>query len=120
MFKQSQFTSSYDITDIGHIERLVIGTTSPDRIPTEEESQQKVQLLNKYLQTSPRGRIIGCERSFALVRIGEHQVVLEAVAYHVGFKRKPAWLSGSNIGSAKPFKPQVDLDAVDRIIEDNC
>lgn len=95
MFKSDRVTSCYDITDIGHVERIIVGSTQPDAIPTPEENQLKIDKLNTYLQTSPRGRIIGTERSFSLVRIGEHQVVLEAVAYHIGFKRKPSWIKPS-------------------------
>ncbi|AQM69930.1 hypothetical protein ACOMICROBIO_LMKGKHOH_04026 [Vibrio sp. B1FIG11] len=117
MLKQSNPPSSYDITDISHVERLVIGSTEPDRIPTEQETQNRMKTLNQYLQTSPRGRVIGTERSFSLVRIGEHQVVLEAVAYHIGFKRKPSWLTSNN--KEKTAKPEVDLCAVEKIIAKN-
>lgn len=117
MLTKNPKSYSYDITDIGHVERIIVGSTEPDRIPTAQENQQKIDTLNRYLQTSPRGRIIGTERSFSLVRIGEHQVVLEAVAYHIGFKRKPSWVS-----QHKPepeLKPEVDLCEVEKIIEQN-
>lgn len=117
MFKSDRVTSCYDITDIGHVERIIVGSTQPDAIPTPEENQLKIDKLNAYLQTSPRGRIIGTERSFSLVRIGEHQVVLEAVAYHIGFKRKPSWIKPS--AQEKEFKPEVDLCEVEKIIEQN-
>ena len=87
--KQPSNTTPFDIFDIAYIERVAMGAVAPDKIPTEAENQEKLALLNRYLQENPRGRIIGTERSFSLIRIGEHQVVLESVVYHVGFKRKP-------------------------------
>lgn len=117
MFKTSQTPLTYDITDVGHVERIIVGSTEPDRIPSTQENQQKIDLLNRYLQTSPRGRIIGTERSFTLVRIGEHQVVLEAVAYHIGFKRKPSWLTEPSEQS--DLKPEIDLCEVEKIIGRN-
>lgn len=85
--------SLFDITDVGHIERLVVGSTDPSSLPGEEEIQQRMALINRCLSDHPKGRIIGVERSFSVVRIGEHQVVLEAVVYHIGFRKRPLWLS---------------------------
>lgn len=117
MFKSDRTTSSYDITDIGHVERIIIGSTEPDTIPTTKENQLKIDKLNAYLQTSPRGRIIGTERSFSLVRIGEHQVVLEAVAYHIGFKRKPSWIKPN--AQKVELGPEIDLCEVEKVIQEN-
>lgn len=85
--------SPFDITDISHIERIVIGSTDPGTLPSEEEIQQRMAVINRCLSEYPKGRIIGIERSFSVVRIGEHQVVLEAVVYHLGFRKKPLWMA---------------------------
>jgi hypothetical protein len=37
---------------------------------------------------------LGIEKSFTLLNIGEHQVVLQCLIYHVGFPRRPPWLDG--------------------------
>lgn len=118
MFKNIQTNHSYDITDIGFVERIVIGSVTPDKIPTDEENAQQMARLNHSLQTPPKGRIIGTERSFSLVRIGEHQVVLEAVAYHIGFKRKPAWMD-AQAKTAGVKGAEVNLDAVEKIISES-
>ncbi|QTH70419.1 hypothetical protein [Pseudoalteromonas xiamenensis] len=104
---------TFDITDVGHIERIVVGTVEPDKIPTEQENANKMALINRCLTEFPKGRIIGTERSFSLVRIGEHQVVLECVAYHIGFKKRPLWMIEEQ-ASKQDFK--VDQSKLDEII----
>lgn len=97
--------NTFDITDVAHVERVVIGTTDPAQMPTNEENDSNMQLLNRCLSDYPKGRIIGVERSFSVVRIGEHQVVLESVVYHVGFKKVPLWLIEN-----KSKQPSVEID----------
>ncbi|WP_220487856.1 hypothetical protein [Shewanella sp. SR44-3] len=109
----SQSVNTFDITDVGYIERVVVGTTDPGQIPTEEETQAKLAIINRCLTEFPKGRIIGVERSFSVVRIGEHQVVLEAVVYHIGFKKPPMWLEESK--RAKP-NFQIDPKKVEQIV----
>jgi hypothetical protein len=83
----------FDLTDIGHVERIVVGSRNPERLRSEEEIQAAVDFLNRCLSESPKGKIIGLEKTFNLLNIGEHQVVLQAMIYHVGFARVPFWLS---------------------------
>lgn len=117
MFGQSSGqVNTFDITEVGFIERVVIGTSTPDKIPTNEENQQQMAFLNRCLSDFPKGRIIGVERSFSVVRIGEHQVVLESVVYHVGFKKIPLWMS--ELKSRQP-RYEVDPEKVNAIIEQN-
>ncbi|MCD8361231.1 MAG: hypothetical protein LUC29_10645 [Acidaminococcaceae bacterium] len=59
---------------------------------SEAELEKQRQFLNRCLSDSPRGRIIGQEKNFYLLNIGEHQVVLQYIVYHVSFARKPVWL----------------------------
>jgi uncharacterized protein YbaA (DUF1428 family) len=59
---------------------------------TPEEVEAAVAMLNKCLNDSPKGSIISVEKSFAVLQMGEHQVVLQWIVYHVGFTRKPFWL----------------------------
>ncbi|QJE72439.1 hypothetical protein HHL28_04405 [Aerophototrophica crusticola] len=82
----------FDLTDVGFVKRITVGSTNPERMATEEEVQAAADLLNRCLSDSPKGRIIGVEKNFSILNIGEHQVVLQCVVYHVGFPRKPYWL----------------------------
>ena len=66
-----------------------------DRLPPlreEEAIAAAMELLNRCLAGPPRGRIIGVERSFTILQLGEHNVVLQWTTYQVGFARRPLWL----------------------------
>lgn len=84
----------FDLSDIRFVKRIVVGSDKPDAMKTEEEIETAMALLNRCLSDAPRGRFIATEKSFSLLNIGEHQVVLQHVIYHVGWARKPAWLEG--------------------------
>lgn len=115
MFNTSpQSVNTFDITDVGYIERIVVGSINPANMPTEEDNQVKMSRVNRCLSDFPKGRVIGVERSFSVVRIGEHQVVLEAVVYHIGFKKAPLWME-----EEKKRQPNFDIDPdkVSQIIE---
>ena len=77
-----------DLTDIKHIQRIVIGNNNPEKMKTTIEIQKDMDKLNKMLQGYPKGCIIGSEKSFQILNIGEHQVILQWIVYHIGFKRK--------------------------------
>jgi hypothetical protein len=83
----------FDLTNVGHVKRIVVGSTDPEKPISDEVVEMQAALLNRCLNDTPRGRIVGIEKSFTLLNIGEHQVVLQALIYHVGFARKPYWLS---------------------------
>ncbi len=83
----------FDLTDVGFVKRIVVGNTDPEKLLSEEEIQSASDLLNRCLGGAPRGRVIGVEKNFTLLNIGEHQVVLQCMVYHVGFIRKPYWLT---------------------------
>lgn len=82
----------YDLSDVGYVQRIVVGSSDPEDLRSEPDVQAAVDLLNRCLTESPKGRIVGIEKSFSLLNIGEHQVVLQSMIYHVGFPRRPFWL----------------------------
>lgn len=91
--KSNDFRSGQiDLASISFIKRIVIGNTSPEQMRDESYIESQVNLLNQCLSQYPKGIIIGTERNFNILRVGEHQVVLQSVAYHVGFPRYPRWL----------------------------
>ncbi len=81
-----------DLSDIRFVKRISVGTNNPGHVLAEEEIQQAVNLLNRCLSGPPSGTIIGIEKSFKVLTIGEHQALLQWIVYHVGFPRKPLWL----------------------------
>lgn len=82
----------FDLSEVRYIKRISIGTSDPSKMLSEEEVQRSMDLLNKCLTEPPKGTLIGIEKSFKILNIGEHQAVLQWLVYHVGFPRKPMWL----------------------------
>lgn len=82
----------FDLTDVKFVKRVVVGSDNPNQMQTEAQVEDARALLNRCLSDSPKGSIIGVEKSFTILQVGEHQVVLQWLSYHVGFPRKPAWL----------------------------
>jgi hypothetical protein len=82
----------FDLTDVRYVKRIIVGNDNPEHMRSEAEIQKAADLLNRCLTDTPKGTIIGTEKNFMLLNIGEHQVVLQSLVYHVGFPRKPFWL----------------------------
>ncbi len=82
----------FDVSDVHYIKRITIGTSDPNQILSEEEVERAMELLNRCLTGPPSGTIVGIEKSFKILNIGEHQAVLQWIVYHVGFSRRPLWL----------------------------
>lgn len=83
---------AFDLSCVGFVKRIIIGNNNPEKVTTDAEIEKQVNLLNKCLQEYPKGKIIGIERNFFILNIGEHQVIMQYTVYHIGFKRKPDWL----------------------------
>ncbi|MGE7136929.1 hypothetical protein ACQKIE_04790 [Luteibacter sp. NPDC031894] len=82
----------FDLTDVKFVKRVVVGSDNPNQMTSETQIEEARALLNRCLTDTPKGAIIGVEKSFTILQIGEHQVVLQWLSYHVGFPRKPVWL----------------------------
>jgi hypothetical protein len=82
----------FDLTDVGYVKRITVGSDDPNNLRSEEEVQKALDLLNTCLSSTPKGTILGIEKNFNVLNVGEHQVVLQCMVYHVGFPRKPYWL----------------------------
>ena len=82
----------FDLSGVGYVKRIIVGSQHPLDMRTEKDVQAAVDLLNRCLADTPKGRIIGIEKTFNILTVGEHQVVLQCMIYHVGFERKPFWL----------------------------
>lgn len=83
----------FDLTEVRYVKRITVGTDNPAKMRTEEEIAAAVSLLNRCLTDTPKGTIIAVEKSFAVLQMGEHQVVIQWIVYHVGFPRKPIWIN---------------------------
>ncbi|MGN6480142.1 hypothetical protein [Luteibacter sp.] len=83
----------FDVTDVRFVKRIVVGSNNPSQMSGEEQIEEARAMLNRCLNESPRGHVMATEKSFTILQIGEHQVVLQWICYHVGFARKPPWLA---------------------------
>ena len=82
-----------DLSDIAFVKRVTVGNLN--RPVSEEEMDAQIAVLNRCLQTQPRGRIIGKDVSTLLYGTGKAQVTVQQTTYHVGFRRKPYWAEDS-------------------------
>lgn len=82
----------FDLTDVKYVKRIVVGSNDPGRLTPEADIEEAQALLNRCLSESPRGVILATEKSFTILQVGEHQVVLQWICYHVGFPRRPPWM----------------------------
>lgn len=78
--------------DVQYVHRIILGNDDPEVQPNEEKYKKQVKMLNRCLNSVPKGKIIGQEKNFYILNIGEHQVVMQYIVYHIGFERKPYWL----------------------------
>ncbi len=88
--KQSDF---FDLSEVTYVHRVNVGNINPNNPLTEEQAETQMAMLNKCLNNYPKGRIIGREVATALYRIGDHEISMQRITYHVGFKRTPFWLT---------------------------
>lgn len=81
-----------DLSEVVFVKRVVVGSNNPTDLQSDEQVEKSLALLNRCLSGQPRGKLIGAEKSFTILQVGEHNVVLQWTTYHVGFARRPLWL----------------------------
>ncbi len=91
MFSQTE-NKTFSISDVKFVKRIEIGNLNPNHPMSDEKKAEQINLLNRCLNEYPKGKIIGKDISFAVYQIGEHQITIEVITYHVGFSRRPFWL----------------------------
>ncbi len=79
------------LQEIRYVKLISVGGIDPNAPFSEQTGETQAALLNRCLNSHPRGVIIGRDVSLGRYRIGEHELVMEKVTYHVGFPRKPPW-----------------------------
>ena len=79
------------LSDIHYIKLVPIGSVNPNNPLSDESKQAQADILNRCLNEYPKGIVVGKDVTIGTYQIGEHQLVMEKITYHVGFKRKPAW-----------------------------
>lgn len=79
------------LSDIQYVKLVPIGSVNPNNPLSDADKKRQVDLLNKCLNDFPKGIIIGKDITIGKYIIGEHELTMEKVTYHIGFKRKPIW-----------------------------
>lgn len=79
------------LADFQYVKLVPIGSVNPNAPLSDESREAQVELLNRCLNDYPKGTIIGKDITIGRYMIGEHELTMEKVTYHVGFARKPAW-----------------------------
>lgn len=79
------------LADVKYIKLVPVGSVNPNNPLSDQSREEQEKLLNRCLNDYPKGIIIGKDTTIGRYLIGEHELTMEKVTYHVGFSRKPAW-----------------------------
>lgn len=79
------------LTDIRYVKLVSIGSANPNNPLSEKGKEEQAALLNRCLNDYPKGMIIGKDITIGRYLVGEHELTMEKITYHIGFTRKPAW-----------------------------
>lgn len=79
------------LSDIRYVKMVAVGSVNPNHPLSGQSRQEQVNLLNRCLNDYPKGMLIGKDVTIVRYAIGEHELTMEKVTYHVGFERRPAW-----------------------------
>lgn len=79
------------LQDVGYVKLVTIGSVNPNTPLSEQSKAQQAELLNRCLHEYPKGVIIGKDTAIGRYAIGEHELIMEKITYHIGFPRRPAW-----------------------------
>lgn len=85
-----------NLYDVGYVKLVPVGSINPNNPVSEESRTQQLELLNRCLNDFPKGKIIGIDRSIGRYQVGEHELTMEKMTYHIGFKRRPIWDTEEN------------------------
>lgn len=89
------------LTDIHYIKLVPVGSINPNNPLSDQSKEAQAALLNKCLNDYPKGIIIGKDVTIGRYMVGEHELTMEKVTYHVGFERKPQWEEEGGNGSCR-------------------
>lgn len=84
-------TKKDTLSDVRYIKLVAIGSINPNNPLSEQSKKAQVALLNRCLNDFPKGIILGKDISIGRYMLGEHELTMEKITYHVGFPRKPQW-----------------------------
>ncbi len=80
------------LTDIHYVKLVTVGSVNPNHPLSDQSREEQAALLNRCLSDYPKGVILGKDVTVGRYMLGEHELTMERVTYHVGFERKPTWM----------------------------
>lgn len=84
-------TGKTAFSEVHYVKLVSVGSVNPNNPLSEQSKEEQVRLLNKCLSGYPKGIIMGKDMTVGRYMIGEHELTMEKVTYHIGFARKPSW-----------------------------
>lgn len=72
-----------DLMNVTFVKRVSVGSLNPNNLLGEEQMEAQMTLLNKYLTEYPQGKIIGKEIAIGVYQMGEHQLTMQRITYHI-------------------------------------
>ena len=84
------------LADIRYVKLVSVGSVNPNNPLSDVSRAEQERLLNRCLNDYPKGTLLGKDITIGRYLIGEHELTMEKVTYHVGFPRKPAWMEDEN------------------------
>ncbi len=79
------------LSEIHYVKQVPIGSVNPNNPLSDQSREEQVALLNRCLTDYPKGIILGKDISIGRYQLGEHELTMEKVTYHIGFTRRPSW-----------------------------
>lgn len=84
------------LADIHYIKLVPVGSVNPNNPLSDQSKEMQAAVLNRCLNDYPKGIIIGKDTTIGRYMVGEHELTMEKITYHVGFERKPSWEEGGD------------------------
>lgn len=79
------------LTDVRYVKLVPVGSVNPNNPLSDQSKEEQAALLNRCLNDYPKGVIIGKDITVGRYMLGEHELTMEKITYHIGFERKPPW-----------------------------
>lgn len=79
------------LADIHYVKLVPVGSVNPNNPLSDQSREAQAVLLNRCLNDYPKGILLAKDVTIGRYMVGEHELTMEKVTYHVGFERKPAW-----------------------------
>lgn len=88
----SQRNEKPTFADIRFVKLVTVGSVNPNNPLSDQSRDEQEKYLNRCLSDYPKGIILSKDTTIGRYMIGEHELTMEKVTYHIGFIRKPAWM----------------------------